>query len=120
MNDELDIITDFVILLHVSEFFSHPLGGIQNTSLRMAEIVKVFGYMLIQNAGLLIKKLVHSAHKINFCVFCVDLRTNSYYFPILHLLTGYNNRDGVFLLRGTDWIFIYNSGFKIYYGYYIY
>ena len=26
-------------------------------------------------------------------VFCVDLRTNSYYFPIQHYLTGFYNRD---------------------------
>ena len=38
-------------------------------------------------------------------VFCVDLRTNSDYFPIQQL-TGFYNRDGVCLLRGTDWIFI--------------
>jgi hypothetical protein len=35
-------------------------------------------------------------------VFCVDLRTNSDYFPIQHYLTGLYNRDGVCLLRGTD------------------
>ena len=29
------------------------------------------------------------------------------YFPIQHELTGFYNRDGVCLLRGTDWIFIY-------------
>ena len=32
-------------------------------------------------------------------VFCVDLRTNSDYFPIQHKLTGFYNRDGVCLLR---------------------
>jgi len=32
-------------------------------------------------------------------VFCVDLRTNSDYFTI-----GFYNRDGVCLLRGTDWV----------------
>jgi hypothetical protein len=37
------------------------------------------------------------------CVFCVDLRTNNDYFPIQ--LTGFYNRDGVCLLRGTDWVF---------------
>jgi hypothetical protein len=37
-------------------------------------------------------------------VFCVDLRTNSDY------LTGFYNRDGVFLLRGTDWVF--NQGYS--------
>jgi len=38
-------------------------------------------------------------------VFCVDLRTNCDYFPVQCLLAGYYNRDGVCLLRGTDWIF---------------
>jgi hypothetical protein len=38
-------------------------------------------------------------------VFCVDLRTNSDYFPIQHELTGFYNPDGVCLLRGTDWGF---------------
>jgi len=37
------------------------------------------------------------------CVFCVDLRTNSDYFPIQHWLTGFYNRDGVFTARyGLD------------------
>ena len=40
-------------------------------------------------------------------VFCVDLRTNSDYFPIQHLLTGSYNRDRVCLLRGTDWALKY-------------
>ena len=44
-------------------------------------------------------------------VFCVDLRTNSDYFPIQHSLAVLYNRDGVCLLRGTDWVFIYNSGY---------
>ena len=44
-------------------------------------------------------------------VFCVDLRTNSDYFPIQHELTGFYNRDEVCLLRGTDWVLIYNSTF---------
>jgi len=47
------------------------------------------------------------------CIYvsCVDLRTNSDYFPIQHWLTGLYNWDGVCLLRGTDWVFIYNSTF---------
>jgi len=40
----------------------------------------------------------------------MDLRTNSDYSPIQHYLTGFYNQDGVCLLRGTDWIFKYNSG----------
>jgi len=42
-------------------------------------------------------------------VFCVDLRTNSDYFPIQHELTRTYNRDGECLLRGTDLIFMYSS-----------
>ena len=44
-------------------------------------------------------------------VFCVDLRTNSDYFTVQHWLVGVYNWDGVCLLRGTDWVFIYNSTF---------
>jgi len=39
-------------------------------------------------------------------VFCVDLRTNSNYFPTQHWLTGLYNRDGECLQRGKSWIFI--------------
>jgi hypothetical protein len=39
------------------------------------------------------------------CFYVHDLRTNSNYFPVLHYQIGSNNRDGVCLLRGTDWIF---------------
>ena len=46
------------------------------------------------------------------CVFCVDLRTKSHYFPIQHQLTGFYNRDGKCLLRGTDWIFKHNSSWS--------
>jgi len=35
-------------------------------------------------------------------VFCVDLRTNSYYFPIQHSLTGFYKQDAVRLLRGAS------------------
>jgi len=44
-------------------------------------------------------------------VFCVDLGTNSYYFPIQHKLTGFYNPDEKCLLRGTDWVCIYNLGY---------
>jgi hypothetical protein len=40
-------------------------------------------------------------------VFGVNLRTNSHYFIIQHGLTGFYNRDGECLLRGTEWIFKY-------------
>jgi hypothetical protein len=39
-------------------------------------------------------------------VFCVDLRTNSDYFPIQYWLTGFYNWESECLLRGTDWVFI--------------
>jgi len=42
---------------------------------------------------------------------CVGLRTNSDYFPIQHGLISFYGRDGVCLLRGTDWVFIYNATF---------
>jgi len=47
------------------------------------------------------------------CIYvsCVELRTNSHYFLIQHWLTGLYRWDGVCLLRGTDWVFIYNSMF---------
>ena len=52
-----------------------------------------------------------SMYNSTFCphsciyVLCVDLRTNSHYFPIQHWLTGLYNLDAVCLLRGTDWVF---------------
>ena len=51
---------------------------------------------------------VHKSHVLPtqcIYVFCVDLRTNSDYFPIQHKLIGFCNRDGVCLLRGTSQIF---------------
>ena len=38
-------------------------------------------------------------------MFFTDLRTNSDYFTIHHLLVGFYNRGGKCLLRGTDWVF---------------
>ena len=35
-------------------------------------------------------------------VFCVDLGTNSNYFPIQYQLIDFYNEDGVCLLSGTD------------------
>jgi hypothetical protein len=39
------------------------------------------------------------------CMFCVDVRINSYYFSLQHQLTGFYNRDEKCLQRGTDWVF---------------
>jgi len=35
----------------------------------------------------------------------MDIRTNSDYFLTQHKLIGLYNRDGMCLLRGTDWVF---------------
>jgi len=43
-------------------------------------------------------------------VFCMDLRKNSDYIPIQHKLIGFYSRVAVCLLRGTGWVFKYNSG----------
>ena len=40
----------------------------------------------------------------------MDLRANGDYFPIQQKPIGFYDRYGVCLLRGTDWVFIYNSG----------
>jgi hypothetical protein len=56
---------------------------------------------------------IHKFHvllTLCICVFCVDQKKNSDYFPIQHQLAGLYNRYGVCLLRGADWVFIYNSG----------
>ena len=42
-------------------------------------------------------------------VFWKNLRTHSDYSPIQHWLIGFYNRDGVCLLRGTSWLFKYDT-----------
>jgi hypothetical protein len=41
------------------------------------------------------------------CIYvsCTNLRANKGYFPIQHLLTSLNNREGMCLLGGTSWNF---------------
>ena len=39
-------------------------------------------------------------------VFCVDLRTNSDYFPIQHKLTGFYNRDSVYCAVRTGSLYL--------------
>ena len=62
----------------------------------------------ICTASLTFNNSTFCPHSVSY-VFCVDLGTNSDYFPIQHKPTGFHNREGVCLQRGTDWIFIYNS-----------
>jgi len=40
-------------------------------------------------------------------MFCVDVRTNSEFCPTHYSVTGFYNRDGKCLLRGTNWDFKY-------------
>jgi len=68
--------------------------------------LKPSGYFIAQSLTL-IKFYVLPTRCID--VFCVDLRTNSGYFPVQHSLIGSYNREGNCLLRGTKRIFICNS-----------
>ena len=52
-------------------------------------------------------------------MFCVDLRTNSDYFPIQHKITGFYNQDGECLLHGTDWGLKYSDVYMLKKTYYI-
>jgi hypothetical protein len=55
------------------------------------------------------------------CLFGTDLRADSDYSPTQHQLNGFYNWEGFCLLRGTDRIFIYNSGnFSLWKGHAIY
>jgi len=42
-------------------------------------------------------------------VFCIYMRTNSDLCHLQHKLIGFYNRGEKCLLRGTDWVFKYNS-----------
>ena len=64
-------------------------------------------WLLCAPPGITPKILVLSTQCIY--VFCVDLRTNSDLCHLQHKLIGFYNRDGVCLLRSTDWIFIYRQ-----------
>jgi len=54
------------------------------------------------------KDFTFCPHSVFVC-FCIDLRTNSCYFPIQHQAIGFYNRVGECLLRGTGWVFKYNQ-----------
>jgi len=53
--------------------------------------------------------ILRSAHTVYLCVLCGS-ENKQWLFPYI-TLTGFYNRDGVCLRRGTDCVFIYNSTF---------
>jgi len=54
--------------------------------------------------------ILRSAHTVYLCVLCGS-ENKQQLFPYTALTDWFYNREGVCLLRGTDWIFIYNSTF---------
>ena len=61
-------------------------------------VVQTSGYYIYHRFN------IHKFHVLStqcIYVFCVDLRTNSDYFPIQHYLTGFYIRDGLCLLCST-------------------
>ena len=56
--------------------------------------------------NLIFYKSTFCPHSVCMCF--VWIRTNSDYFTVQHWLVGFYNWDGVCLLRGTDWVFIYS------------
>ena len=57
-----------------------------------------------------IKNCTFCPHSVFMCFVWISEQTTI--FPIQHKLTGFYNRDEVCILRGTDWIFKYNSTFS--------
>ena len=54
------------------------------------------------------RKILRSAHTVYLCVLCGS-QNKQPLFPYTVLTDCFCNRDGKCLLRGTDWIIIYNS-----------
>jgi DNA-directed RNA polymerase subunit RPC12/RpoP len=54
--------------------------------------------------------ILRSAHTVYLCVLCWS-QNKQRLFPYTALTDWFDNRDGVCLLRGTDWVFKYNSTF---------
>jgi len=82
-----------------SDYFpiQHLLNGFYIRDLTLCSPV-----VTICTTSLTLKNFTFFPHSV--FMFCMDLRTNSDYF-----LTGFYNRDSVCSLRGTDWVFKYNS-----------
>ena len=65
-------------------------------------------YCAVRTGSLYI--ILRSAHTVYLCVLCGS-ENKQRLFPYTALTDWVYNRDGVCLLRGTDWVFIYNSMF---------
>ena len=52
--------------------------------------------------------IVRSAHSVFIC-FVFIWKKNGDFYPILHKLISFYNRDEKLLLRGTDWVFKWSS-----------
>jgi len=65
-------------------------------------------YCAVRTGSLYI--ILRSAHRVYLCVLCGS-ENKQWLFPYTALTDCLYNRDGVCLLRGTDWVFIYNSAF---------
>ena len=65
-------------------------------------------YCVIRTGSLYI--ILRSAHTVYLCVLCGS-ENKQRLFPYTALTDWFYNWDGMCLLRGTDWVFIYNSTF---------
>ena len=54
--------------------------------------------------------ILRSSHTVYLCVLC-GTQNKQRIFPYTALTDWFYNRDGEYLLRGTVWVFIYNSTF---------
>ena len=53
-------------------------------------------------------RIVHSANTVFMCFVFISEKS-SYFCLIQHKMFGFYDRDEKCLLRGTNWVFIYNS-----------
>jgi len=78
------------------------LTGFYNRVLTLYRpVVTIYTASLTFNNGTLCPHCIY--------VFCIYLRTNSDLCHLQHKLVGFYNREGLCLLRGTDWVFKCNS-----------
>jgi hypothetical protein len=90
----------------VRRFFSHYVSVLLNGNSRknVQQLINPFKTMWLRTSCATSRKTKNLYLLPTQCiyVFCVDLRTNSHYFPTQHGLFGFYNREGTCLLRGTN------------------